>query len=31
MIGKKKSQELIHAIYERSIKHVYFIYEMIQE
>lgn len=30
MIGKKKSQELIHAIYERSIKHVYFIYEMIQ-
>ena len=28
MIGKKKSQELIHAIYERSIKHVYFIYEM---
>jgi hypothetical protein len=31
MIGKKKSQELIHAIYERSIKHVYFIYEMIQD
>ena len=29
MIGKKKSQELIHAIYERSIKHVYFIYEML--
>jgi hypothetical protein len=31
MIGKKKSQELIHAIYERSIKHVYFIYEMIED
>lgn len=31
MIGKNKSQELIHAIYERSIKHVYFIYEMIQD
>lgn len=31
MIGKKKSQELIHVIYERSIKHVYFIYEMIQD
>lgn len=30
-ISKKKSQKLIFAIYERSIKHVYFIYEMIQE
>jgi hypothetical protein len=29
MIGKKKSQELIYAFYERSIKHVYFIYEML--
>lgn len=30
-ISKKKSQKLIQAIYERSIKHVYFIYEMIQD
>jgi hypothetical protein len=30
-ISKKKSQKLIFAIYERSIKHVYFIYEMIQD
>jgi hypothetical protein len=26
-ISKKKSQKLILAVYERSIKHVYFIYE----
>jgi len=26
-ISKKKSQKLICAVYERSIKHVYFIYE----
>lgn len=31
MISKKKSQELIQTIYERSIKHIYFIYEMIQD
>jgi hypothetical protein len=27
-ISRKKSQKLICAVYERSIKHVYFIYEM---
>jgi hypothetical protein len=30
-ISKKKKTKLIFAIYERSIKHVYFIYEMIQD
>lgn len=28
-ISKKKCQKLIYKIYERSISHVYFIYEMI--
>jgi hypothetical protein len=28
-ISKKKSQKLIHKVYERSIKHVCFIYEML--
>jgi len=28
-ISQKKCQKLIHKVYERSIKHVYFIYEMI--
>ena len=27
-ISKKKSQKLILAVYERSIKHIYFIYEI---
>lgn len=30
-ISKKKKTKLIFAIYERSVKHVYFIYEMIQD
>jgi hypothetical protein len=30
-IGKNKCQKLIHKVYERSIKHVYFIYEMSSE
>ena len=28
-ISKNKCQKLIHKVYERSIKHVYFIYEML--
>jgi hypothetical protein len=28
-ISKKKSRKLIFAVYERAIKHVYFIYEML--
>jgi hypothetical protein len=28
-IGQKKCQKLIHKVYERSIKHVCFIYEML--
>jgi hypothetical protein len=28
-ISQKKCQKLIHKVYERSIKHVYFIYEML--
>jgi len=30
-ISRKKSQKLICAVYERSIKHVYFFYEIIQD
>ena len=30
-ISSKKSQKLIYSVYERAVKHVYFVYEMIDD